>query len=327
VKREDRPVLGRDPFAPRPPPESGEPEATLAEGTAEFEKRVRRELARARRLASPGFYADKLGELRMHGHSEEVDEFGLDPAYVERWQRLFDFLFEKYWRVEAEGIERIPAAGGTILVANHAGLLPYDAAMLRCALLKHHPERRSVRPLVPDFVFHFPFLGTFINRIGGVRACQENAERLLGRGELVAVFPEGVKGLTKLYRERYRLQRFGRGGFVKLALRTGAPLYPVAIVGSEEVHPVLGRVEWVASKLGIPYVPVTPTFPLLGPLGLVPLPSKWKMRVGDPIDLGGMGAAAADDPIGVGRIAERVRATLQEMVRDLLRQRKSVFFG
>jgi len=191
-----------------------------------------------------------------------------------------------------------------------------------------HPAHRQVRPLVEDFIFHFPFLGTSLNRIGCVRACPENAERLLRHGQVVAVFPEGIKGIGKLYRHRYQLQRFGRGGFVKLALQTGAPIIPAAIIGSEEIHPMLGRFTWLAKYLGIPYVPLTPTFPWLGALGTVPLPVKWQIRFGEPIDLAGQhGAAAAGDRILVNRLTEQVRSTIQSMVDAALRARRSILFG
>jgi 1-acyl-sn-glycerol-3-phosphate acyltransferase len=327
-------ALGRDPFAAaaeQGPPASGpKPQVRAA---SDFRKRVRREILRAQtggdvlepeetRTPEP---LPRGGEIPPPPErAGETDEFGLDPSSEARWQRFFDLLYRHYWRVEAEGIEKIPASGGTLLIVNHAGVVPYDAAMLKTAVLRQHPARRRVRPLVPDFGFHLPFFGALATRVGGVRACPENALRLLAHGELVAVFPEGLKGLGKLYRERYRLQRFGRGGFAKLALRTGAPLVPVAIVGSEEIHPMLARISWVSEKLGIPYVPITPTFPLLGPLGAIPLPSKWKIRVGDPI-LPGAGPAAAEDPHQVGQLVERVRGTIQHLLRELVRERRTVF--
>jgi 1-acyl-sn-glycerol-3-phosphate acyltransferase len=198
--------------------------------------------------------------------------------------------------------------------------------MIVHAIRRDHPSRRDVRPLVEDAVFHLPFLGPLINRIGGVRADPENAERLLARGELVAVFPEGVKGMGKLWRDRYRLQRFGRGGFIKLALRSGAPIVPVAVIGAEEALPMVAKVTWFAKSVGLPYVPVTPTFPLLGPLGLVPLPSKWRLRFGEPIDLARQyGPEAADDRLLVNRLADAVRAQIQQMVDGALAERKGVF--
>jgi 1-acyl-sn-glycerol-3-phosphate acyltransferase len=196
------------------------------------------------------------------------------------------------------------------------------------AVRSEHSARRDVRPLVENFVFHFPYLGTFINRIGGVRACQENARRLLDDDQAVAVFPEGIKGIGKLYKERYQLQRFGRGGFIKLALRARSPIVPVAIVGAEEIHPMLGRITWFSKTAGIPYVPVTPTFPFLGPLGVLPLPSKWTLLFGEPIDFAEQyGPEAADDRILVNKLAEQVRQTIQDMIDRGLAERQSVLFG
>jgi 1-acyl-sn-glycerol-3-phosphate acyltransferase len=200
--------------------------------------------------------------------------------------------------------------------------------MLMHAVRSDHPQHRDVRPLAEDYVFHFPYLGTLMNRLGGVRACQENAERLLRDDQLILVFPEGIKGSGKLYRERYQLQRFGRGGFIKLALRTDSPIIPAAIVGAEEIHPMMARLTWLAPNLGIPFIPITPTFPWLGPLGMIPLPTKWFLRFGAPLYFNAeYGAAAADDRILVNRLAENVRRAIQEMVDATLGQRRSILFG
>jgi 1-acyl-sn-glycerol-3-phosphate acyltransferase len=199
--------------------------------------------------------------------------------------------------------------------------------MLKTCVKRAHPKHRDVRWLAEDFIFHFPFLGSMTNRIGAVRACQENAERLLRQDALVAVFPEGVKGIGKLFKERYKLQRFGRGGFVKLCLRTQTPVVPVAVVGAEEATPMLAKVTSFASALGLPYIPVTPTFPLLGPLGLVPAPTKWRILFGDPISFDEYGVESADDEILVGRLAERVRGEIQGMLDRAVSDRRSVWFG
>jgi 1-acyl-sn-glycerol-3-phosphate acyltransferase len=266
--------------------------------------------------------------LAMWGRSDVVDDFGHDPRATARWEWLFEFLYSKWFRVEAIGIDNVPAKGRALLVANHAGSLPYDSAMVMHAVRRDHPSRRDVRPLVEDTVFHLPFLGPIMNRIGGVRADPENAERLLRRDELVAVFPEGEKGMGKLWKDRYRLQRFGRGGFVKLALRTGAPIIPVAVVGAEEAAPMLGKVTWFARNIGIPWIPVTPTFPWLGPAGLLPLPSKWYVQFGEPIDFKeleshGPASDLADDRLLVNKLADKIRTQIQEMVDGLLAKRRS----
>jgi 1-acyl-sn-glycerol-3-phosphate acyltransferase len=264
--------------------------------------------------------------LAMWGRSDVVDDFGRDPRATARWEWLFEFLYTRWFRVEASGLEHVPEQGRALLVANHAGTLPYDSAMVMHAVRRDHPARRDVRPLVEDTVFHLPFLGPIMNRIGGVRADPENAERLLVKDELVAVFPEGEKGMGKLWRDRYRLQRFGRGGFVKLALRTRSPIIPVAVVGAEEAAPMLGKVTWFAKNIGIPWIPVTPTFPWFGPAGLLPLPSKWYVKFGAPLALPTT-PGAADDRLLVNKLADQIRTQIQQMVDELLGKRRSPLFA
>jgi len=299
----------------------------------ELERRLRANLSPAfpmeeRRKLPLEFLWKRWREWAMRDRSDHVDEFGRDPVFAGKIDGLLEFLYSRYFRVTVQGLANIPNDGRALLVANHSGSLPYDGAMLMHAVKRDHPQHRSVRPLVEDFVFHFPYLGTFMSRIGGVRACQENAERLLMQGECVAVFPEGIKGIGKLYRERYRLQRFGRGGFVKLALRTDAPIIPCAIVGAEEIHPMLTKLTWLTRSLGIPYLPITPTFPLLGPLGLLPFPTKWTLKIGEPLRYHrDFGKAAAEDRILVNRLSENVRTKIQEMIDELLARRRSVLFG
>jgi 1-acyl-sn-glycerol-3-phosphate acyltransferase len=273
------------------------------------------------------YYMRQWGRAGLRGRSEQVDEFGLDPTFEARFRRAFEVVFRKYFRVDVTGLEHVPGKGRALLVSNHSGTFPWDGVMLKTAVHLEHPARRDLRWLTEDFVFHFPFLGTFLNRIGAVRANPENAERLLARDALVAVFPEGIQGIGKLYRQRYQLQRFGRGGYVKLALRTGSVIIPTAIVGAEETNPLLFKLGWLSKLTGLPYLPVTPTFPWLGPLGLVPLPSKWKVVFGPPIDLSEHGPEGAEDAILVNRLNERVRTTIQAMVDKALASRDSVIFG
>jgi 1-acyl-sn-glycerol-3-phosphate acyltransferase len=281
----------------------------------------------ARELLGADFYLRKWGRLAMRGRSEEVDDFGYDPIYDAKIKPLLDFLYTTYFRVETTGVERVPSEGRCLLVANHSGTVPLDGAMIKTALKREHPAARPVRWLTEDFIYHFPYVGSIVNRLGAVRACQENAERLLANEKLVCVFPEGVKGIGKLFAERYRLQRFGRGGFIKLCLRTGTPIVPVAVIGAEETNPMLFRFEYLSKALGVPYVPVTPTFPLLGPAGLLPAPTKWRIQFGEPIDFSAHGPEAAEDEILVAKLAERVRATIQGMLDGAVGARKSVFFG
>lgn len=279
-------------------------------------------------LLSPRFHLANLNRYQLRNRSEEVDEFGLDPIYEEETLPLFEALYRNYFRVEAGGFEHLPNAGPGLIVANHSGVLPYDAAMIKMAVRLEHPSKRMVRPLIEDFAFHFPFLGPIVARLGGVRACQENAQRLIEGGWLAAVFPEGIKGNVKPYSQRYQLQRFGRGGFIKLCMLTGAPLIPTAVVGAEEIHPVIARADWFGKLfLGLPAFPITPTMPWLGPLGLLPLPSKWSIQFGEPIDLSRYGPEAVEDQILVNRLTLDVREIIQEMIKDLLKERRSPYFG
>jgi 1-acyl-sn-glycerol-3-phosphate acyltransferase len=263
----------------------------------------------------------------MRSRSEQVDEFGLDPIFEARMKPVFDFLYKTWWRVETSGVTNIPNEGRALLVGNHSGALPYDGAMIKVAVMNEHPEHREVRFLVENFVYYFPFGGSFMSRIGGARACQENAECLLRKDQVVAVFPEGVKGVGKLYSERYQLQRFGRGGFIKLALRTGSIIVPVAVIGAEEAMPLMARADWLGRWFKLPYIPITPTFPWLGLLGLIPYPTKWYIHMGKPFDFSAYGPEAIDDDILINQFSEMIRANIQQMVYDQLKRRRSVWLG
>ena len=262
---------------------------------------------------------------RLEGDYPE-DEWGFDEDFADLVEPFFGFLYERWWRVQTEGVEHVPSHGRALLVANHAGILPWDATMISMALLREHPLPRHPRFLVLDWAFDLPWVSSALRKVGGVVAVPQNAHRLLEQERLVAVFPEGVKGTGKPYAERYRLQRFGRGGFVEIALRSGAPIVPVAVVGSEEIYPKLGDVPALARLIGAPFFPVTPTFPWLGPLGLVPLPSRWRIAFLEPIDTSGLGPEAAGDRALVLELSERVRATIQEALHDGLLKRGSNLF-
>jgi 1-acyl-sn-glycerol-3-phosphate acyltransferase len=262
---------------------------------------------------------------RLRGEYRE-DEWGFDEDFAEAMFPLFRFLYEVWWRVDTDGVRNVPVDGRALLVANHAGaLFPFDASMMTVALMKEHPLPRWPRFLVLDWAFELPFVSSFMRRVGGVPASPHNTEALLERDELVMVFPEGVKGTGKQFTERYRLQRFGRGGFVEVALRTRAPIVPVGVVGSEEIYPKLADAPGMARAIGAPFVPITPTFPLLGPLGLIPLPSKWRIAFGEPIDLSEYPPEAADDRATVFDLSERVRDTIQTSLYESLVKRGSAF--
>ena len=237
---------------------------------------------------------------------------------------LVDALYRFWWRVEAAGLERVPATGAAILVTNRGGaLLPYEALMLRVALAAR--RGRSARPVVDDWLARLPLLGSALAGLGGVRGTPGQLRRLLAGGEAVIVAPE--VGQPKPFSQRYRVASFGRGGFARLALETGAPVVPVAVIGAEEIHPVLARLDLPGRLLGLPTLPITPTFPWLGLAGLVPLPTKWLLVAGEPVDVAGRHPAAADDAAAVGRLRDRVRERLQALVLEGLRRRRSLFLG
>ena len=223
-------------------------------------------------------------------------------------------LYENYFRVEVKGIENIPSDGGALVVANHSGTLPLDGLMMQVAVHDNHPADRHLRLLAADLVFTLPVVNELARKAGHTLACAEDAEGLLRRGEVVGVMPEGFKGLGKPFGERYKLQRFGRGGFVSTALRAGAPIVPCSIVGAEEIYPMIGNAKTLARLLGLPYFPITPTFPWLGPLGALPLPTKWTIQFGEPIpdgrlSAGGGGGSDADvQPDGSGTGADPAHA-------------------
>lgn len=254
------------------------------------------------------------------------DDFGFDPAFTERMMPFFEFLFRRYWRVEVDGVENVPPAGRALLASNHSGVIPWDGAMIRTAIMLEHARPRHARMLVVNFAFATPLLSEFLLRTGNVLAHPENAQTLLERDQLVGVFPEGVKGAAKRYRDRYQVRRFGRGGFVQVALRTGAPIVPVAVVGAEEVHPVVYDLPSLGRMLGTGTVPLTLTFPWLGLLGLLPLPSKWFISFGEPIETRGFGPDAADDPGLALEIAHEVRSWIQDRVNQLRMRRATPFF-
>jgi 1-acyl-sn-glycerol-3-phosphate acyltransferase len=288
---------------------AGEPSDERSEGPS-LERRIASGLAFLRR--------------RLAGEYE-VDEFGFDPELnATVLLPAARALYRHWFRTELLGLQHVPSRGPALVVANHSGTLPVDGLMLTVAM--HDHLGRDLRLLGADLIYQVPLLGHLSRKAGHTLACPSDAARLLDKGELVGVFPEGFKGVGKPFAERYRLQRFGRGGFVETALRTGAPIVPCAIVGAEEIYPKIADLRPLARLFGLPYFPVTPTWPLLGPAGLVPLPSKWMIQFGEPMTLAEYGPEAADDPMTVFNITDHVRETIQQMVYDTLLRRGPAFF-
>jgi 1-acyl-sn-glycerol-3-phosphate acyltransferase len=278
---------------------------------------------------SPGWQARlaaaaEFARRRLAG-DYEVDQFGFDPdlnATVLMPAALA--LYRNWFRVESRGLANIPDSGAALVVANHSGVLPLDAIMLQAGVFGDHPARRSLRLLGADLVYNMPVLASLARRSGHIRADPEHALRMLAAGELVGVFPEGYKGIGKPFSERYRLQRFGRGGFARTALQAGVPIIPCAIVGAEEIYPMLGNSRTLAEALGLPYFPLTPLFPWLGPLGAVPLPSRWIIECCEPV-------ATSEQPVDepeedlVAKLADHVRDTIQAKLDELVAARGPAF--
>ena len=270
--------------------------------------------------------ANGLAFLRRRlAGSYSVDDFGFDQELTDNvFYPMLRVLYHDWFRTEVYGIEHVPAQGGGLIVGNHSGTVALDALMLTVAIRDQHPDQRHLRLLGADLVFRVPILSELARKSGATVACNPDAERLMSENQLVGVFPEGFKGIGKRFADRYKLQRFGRGGFVSAALRTGTPIVPVAIVGAEETYPILADLKPLARLLGLPYFPVTPTFPWLGPLGLVPLPSKWLIQFCPPIPTAHL-TEHADDPMVVYNLADKVRETIQATLLETLEKRPDPF--
>jgi 1-acyl-sn-glycerol-3-phosphate acyltransferase len=259
----------------------------------------------------------------------EVDQFGFDPdlnSAVLMPAALA--LYRNWFRVQARGLEHIPDAGPALIVANHSGVLPLDAIMLQAGVFADHPASRNVRLLSADLVYRLPGLASLARRSGHTRADPDQALQLLAAGEVVGVFPEGFKGIGKPFSERYRLQRFGRGGFARTALQAGVPVIPCAIVGAEEIYPMLGNSEALARVLRLPYFPLTPLFPWLGLVGAVPLPSNWLIEFAEPVTIGepsASGPVADPDEELVAKLADEVRDVIQAKLDALVVERGPAF--
>jgi 1-acyl-sn-glycerol-3-phosphate acyltransferase len=271
------------------------------------------------------YQADSL-KRRLSGEYE-TDEWGFDREVLNAVRPFFEFMYRRYWRVQISGLEHVPAEGRTLLVSNHSGQLPWDGAMLGMGVLLEHPQQRLVRTLYATWFPTLPVISDIFVKCGQVLATEDNGIRLLERDELVAVYPEGYKGVGKLYKDRYRLARFGRGGFVRMALKTHAPMLPVSIVGAEETYISLGKSDLLAKLTGFPYFPISPTWPWMGLLGFIPLPTKWYIDIGQPVTTAEYGPAAASDLMLVSELTDQLRNLVQGQIFTRLSQRRSVFFG
>jgi 1-acyl-sn-glycerol-3-phosphate acyltransferase len=271
--------------------------------------------------------AEALAVLRTRLTGDyPVDAFGFDKELTEKaLVPLARPLYERWFRVEVSGVDHLPLEGPGLVVANHSGTIPLDAVMTQLAIYEEHPKRRHLRCLGADLVFEIPLFGELARKTGATLACREDVEALLAADQLVGVWPEGYKGSGKKWQDRYKLQRFGRGGFVSTAVRAQVPIVPCAIVGAEEIYPIIADMPALARMLRLPYFPITLTFPWLGLLGLIPLPSKWLIEFGEPIRTDRYAPDDADDPVLVFELSDHVRSTIQRNV-DALRGRRSTIF-
>ena len=267
----------------------------------------------------------EFARRQLDGESE-VDQFGFDPEFNSRvLMPIARMLYQHWFGVRMRGLAHVPEAGPALVVANHSGTLPVDAVMLQAGLHDEHPTHRNLRLLGADLVYEIPLLAPLARKGGHTRACPANAHVLLRSGELVGVFPEGFKGIGKPFSDRYQLQRFGRGGFAATAIRAGVPIIPCAIVGAEEIYPLLGNARPIAELLGLPYFPITPLFPWLGPVGAVPLPSKWIIEFCPPVPTADYPPGSEDNSAAIADLSGRVRGTIQRKLDGLLSERGPAF--
>ncbi len=287
---------------------------------------------RTRRLKNPATIVQPLPRRDTEPRREEAvleganEDYGLDLNFRQRSEAFFRFLFESYWRVDVVGLERVPRTGPAILVGNHSGGLPFDATMIAYALSSDAGPGRIARPLYDRFVEGFAPVREVFRKLGGVPARYAVADELLSRGELPIIFPEGVGGVSKLYDDRYHVGRFSTSA-ARLSIRHRAPVVPFAVVGAEEIYPMIGRSGQIGKALGAPYLPITPFFPLLGPLGLIPLPTKWTIVFGNRICLYRESRFRGTAQGDFEAMADRLRRTVQILLRRQLGRRTSIFLG
>jgi 1-acyl-sn-glycerol-3-phosphate acyltransferase len=263
-------------------------------------------------------------QLKDEGFGYDI--FGFEAESALAYYLFFNLLYKYWFRVKSEGHKNIPPRGRGMLVINHSGMLPLDFIMIAIDVMKHANPPRIVRGIVDHFAGGLPYINLFIYRGGSVIGSRENMEELLKADQLIGVFPEGTKGIGKPFSQRYKLVRFNVG-FVELAIKYKAPIVPVAVIGAEEQYIQIGKIKWLGRLFGFPYIPVTPTFPWLGVLGLIPLPSRYYIYYGEPIKLyKKYSSAEAEDPELIRRLADQIQNIVQEMINKGLKKRKSIFF-
>ena len=283
--------------------------------------------------AEPAPAADPRALSRLIPSEEpgrEIDDWGRSEAAFQLADPILNFYYRYWFRVELENVENVPAEGGALLVANHSGALPPDAPMIMHGIRTEHPRPRPVYMLGEHWFKGYPGVGMISNKIGLVAAHPANAQRLLAdEGRLALVFPEGQKGSRKLYWQRYKLRRFGRGGFVRTAMRAGVPIVPIAVVGAEEAMPTFAQIGLLKRLTGLIYFPITPLFPHFGPIiGTAYLPAKFRIRFLPPVPTDDLGSDEPwEDKALVQSIAHEVRASIQEELYDMLAERRSVWLG
>ncbi len=293
---------------------------TVASEKAARELNFRAELSTVRALAE--YLSDKPG-ARPRLLRERYDEWGLDAGYIEAWNWWFTILRKVYWRIDVEGMEHIPRTGRAMFVASHRGFLPLDAVIHLYLILRH--RGRIVRFLIIPSLLSMPFMCNFLTKLGGVIANQQNAAQLFAGENLVGIFPEGIRGTFTPYRSAYRLRDFTKSAFAKIAIENQAPIIPAAVIGHAEIFPILGRIESKHMKRvhGWPYFPIAPPFPLAP----IPLPSKWHVRILEPIPLDGLAPADAENPRLVRDFGRYVQNLIQINIDDMLKRRSGIFLG
>jgi 1-acyl-sn-glycerol-3-phosphate acyltransferase len=271
-------------------------------------------------------YQTDILKRRLHGEYE-TDEWGYDPELFQTFEPFLNFMYKTYWRIETTGMENIPDEERALLVCNHSGQLPWDGVMVGTAIHNEHPSQRLLRSLFDTWFPSLPLFSALFIKLGQVLAKEDNGIRLLEQNQLVAVFPEGFKGVGKLFKDRYQLASFGGGEFVRIALRTGAPMIPVSIVGAEETYISLYKSPTLARITGFPYFPISPTFPWLGLLGFVPLPTKWYIDFGDPVPTDHYGPDSVNNLLLVSELTDQMRNLVKDMIYSRLGKRRSIFWG